>query len=105
MSTLDRYNYTSVYDDGTVVCRERKLPRNEIPEEEMKKKKLLFDYHFEGPDHPYANANNDWIVLKFQREVTASQLKKILDSPDIESEAREHVRRCIAPNSFKSEKD
>lgn len=99
MSTTDKYNYTDVYDDGTVVCRERKLPRKEIPENEMRKKRLLFQYHFEGPDHPYA-IGKDWVELEIERGVTASQLKKIIDNPDIDAEAREAVKRRIERNDL-----
>jgi len=102
MSTLDRYGYTDVYADGTIVCGDRNLPRKEIPKEEMHKKKLLFRYHFAGPDHPYANANNDWLELKFEERVTISQLKKIVDNPDLDPEAKKRIEYCIAQNKVES---
>ena len=96
MASLDRYCYTDVYDDGTVVCPDRKLPRKPIPKEELCKKKLLIQYHYAGPDHPYAKSYEGWLVLNFERNISISQLQKIVDSPDIDSDAIEHIKKCIA---------
>jgi len=102
MSTIDRYCYTDVYADGTVICREKNIPPRSIPKEELLKKRLLLVYHFAGQDHPYANANDDWLELRFEQGVSISDLQKIVNTPHLDSEAREYIQRCITQNKVES---
>lgn len=90
MSTTFRYGSTLVYADGTVDFEDNPGSRGRIPG-----KSLLFSYYFSEPDHGYVPAGCGSLNLTFERDVTISQLLKIIDGIEIDSKAREHVRRCI----------